>query len=194
VSFRFCDEGESWFGWVAAGRIPRTSHALAVEGRVWLVDPVAWVEAEERARSLGTPAGVIQLLDRHNRDCAQVASRLDVPLHRVPDRVDAPFEFVRVVNLRVWQELALWWPERRVLVTADALGTTGYFTLGGEKIGLHPLLRPFPPDRLRRLDPDVVLVGHGEGIRDASAPFREALSSPLRRVLRLPARLRGTGG
>jgi hypothetical protein len=194
VSFRFCDEGEAWFGWVAGGRIPRTSHALAVDGGVWLVDPVAWAEAEERARSLGTPAGVIQLLDRHNRDCAQVASRLGIPLHRVPERVDAPFELAPVVNLRVWRELALWWPERRVLVTADALGTIGYFAIGGERIGLHPLLRPFPPRRLARFDPEVVLVGHGEGIRDASAPFREALSAPMRRVLRLSARLRGTGG
>jgi hypothetical protein len=38
------------------------------------------------------------------------------------------------------------------------------------------LLRPFPPKRhLGRLDPDVVLVGHGEGVREASAPFRKAL-------------------
>ena len=194
MSFRFCDEDESWFGWVAEGRVTRTSHALAVEGGVWLVDAVAWAEAEDRARSLGTPAGVIQLLDRHNRDCAEVAARLGVPHYRVPDRVDAPFELVRVVNLRVWRELALWWPERRVLVTADALGTTGYFTFGAERIGLHPLLRLFPPRALARLDPEVVLVGHGDGIRDASDAFREALTAPTRRVLRLPKRLRGKGG
>jgi hypothetical protein len=194
VSFRFCDEDESWFGWVAEGRIPRASHALAVDGRVWLVDPVAWAEAEDRARSLGTPAGVIQLLDRHNGDCAGVAARLGVPLLRVPDRVDPPLELARVVNMRVWRERALWWPEQRVIVTADALGTTGYFAIGDEKLGVHPLLRLFPPTQLARFDPDVVLVGHGEGIRDASAPFREALSAPMRRVLRLPSRLRGTGG
>ena len=48
-----------------------------------------------------------------------------------------------------WQEVALWWPERRVLVTADALGTVAhYFTLGGERLGVHPLLRLTPPRQL----------------------------------------------
>ena len=176
MTFRFCDESGDGFGWIADERLARTSHALAAEGRVWLVDAVLWPDALERARTLGEPAGVIQLLDRHNRDCAGVAAQLDVPHLRVPDRVDAPFEIVRVVNLPVWRERALWWPDRRLLVVADALGTVGYFNPGGAAIGVHPLLRPFPPKRrLGRLEPDVVLVGHGEGVRDASEPFRNAL-------------------
>jgi len=41
---------------------------------------------------------------------------------------------------------------------------------------VHPFLRLFPPKRrLGRLEPDVVLVGHGEGVRNASQPFRKAL-------------------
>ena len=183
MTCRFCDESEFGFGWIAEDRLARTSHALAADGRVWLVDAVAWPEAEERARSLGRPAGVVQLLDRHNRDCAEVAARLGVPHLRVPDSLDAPFEVVRVVNLRVWRERALWWPERRVLVAADALGTVSYFTLAGEPLGVHPFLRPFPPRSLRRHDPEVVLVGHGEGIRDASGPYRSALESSRHRVV-----------
>jgi hypothetical protein len=176
LTFRFCDESDYGFGWIPHERLVRTSHALAVEGRVWLVDALLWPDALERARSLGEPAGVIQLLDRHSRDCADVAAQLGVPHLRVPDRLDAPFQIVRVVNLPLWHERALWWPERRVLVVADALGTVGYFTPRGAALGVHPLLRLFPPKRrLGRLEPDVVLVGHGEGVRNASQPFRKAL-------------------
>ena len=176
MTFRFCDESDDGFGWIAEERMVRTSHALVVDGYVWLVDAVLWPDALERARALGEPTGVIQLLDRHNRDCAEVAAQLGVPHLRVPDHVDAPLEIVRVVNLRFWRERAIWWPERRLLVVADAFGTVGYFNPGGAALGLHPLLRPFPPKRrLGRLAPDVVLVGHGAGVRDASEPFRKAL-------------------
>ena len=128
MTFRYCDESDYGFGWIAEERVARTSHALAVEGRVWLFDAVLWPDALERARSLGEPAAVIQLLDRHNRDCAAVAAQLGVPHLRVPDRVDAPVELVSVLNMPLWHERALWWPERRVLVAADVLGTVGYFT------------------------------------------------------------------
>ena len=128
MTFRFCDESDYGFGWIPHERLMRTSHALTVEGRVWLVDAVLWPDALERARSLGEPAGVIQLLDRHDRDCADVAAQLGAPHLRVPDRLDAPLEIFRVVNMALWHERALWWPERRVLVVADALGTVGYFT------------------------------------------------------------------
>jgi hypothetical protein len=164
LTFRFCDESDDGFGWIAEERLARTSHALVVDGRVWLIDVVLWPDALDRARELGEPAGVIQLLDRHNRDCAAVAAELGVPHLRVPDRVDAPLELVRVVNLPFWRERALWWPERRVLVVADALGTVGYFTWGGKRIGVHPLLRLRPPRKLTRLGARVILVGHGAGI------------------------------
>ena len=59
------------------------------------------------------------------------------------------FEAIPAVRVPHWQETALWWPERRVLVTADALGTVAhYFTLGGERLGVHPLLRLTPPRQL----------------------------------------------
>ena len=164
MTFRFCDEGDYGFGWITDERVPRTSHALSVDGRVWLIDAARWADALERARSLGEPAGVIQLLDRHNRDCATIASELGVPMLRVPDRLESPFEVVRVLNLRFWRERALWWPARRVLVVAEVMGTLGFFTFGRAEIGVHPLLRLLRPRLLERYDPDVVLVGHGEGV------------------------------
>jgi hypothetical protein len=165
LTFRFCDEGDYGFGWIVDERMGRASHALAVDGRVWLVDALVWPDALERARSLGEPAGVIQLLDRHNRDCAEIAAQLGVPHLRVPDHIEAPLEIVRVVNMPLWHERALWWPQRRVLAVAEVMGTLGYFTFGRGGLGVHPFLRLRNPRLVERFDPDVVLVGHGEGVK-----------------------------
>ena len=67
----------------------RASHALATEGAVWVVDPVDWPEAIDRALTLGRPAAVLQLLDRHNRDCA--AARTEASDTRNPIRDDNAF-------------------------------------------------------------------------------------------------------
>lgn len=160
------------------------SHALLADAKVWLVDPNEGAGVEERVRTLGEPAGVLQLLDRHNRACAAFAERLDVPHYRVPLEPVGPFETVAVVQRRRWQEVALWWPQRRVLVCADALGTAPYYRSGDERLAVHPLLRVRPPRRqLGALQPDVILCGHGEGIlEDAGTAFREAFSTSLRRI------------
>jgi hypothetical protein len=188
---RFCDEQDFGFGWLDDDdHMQRTSHALAAADGVWLIDPLAWPEAEERARALGHPRGVLQLLDRHNRDCSAVAARLGVPHHVVPTgKIDgAPFEFLPVLRSRFWREVALWWPEERVLCCADALGTVAYFCAPGERLGVHPLLRLRPPRALRRVYPEHVLTGHGEGVHeDAAAALHEALRTSRRR---LPAVLR----
>lgn len=187
---RFCDETELGFGWIAEDeRIGRTSHALAVDGGVWVIDPVAWPEAEHRALELGEQRGVIQLLDRHNRDCAAIAGRLGVPHHRVPERIEGtPFEFLPVSRSRFWREVALWWPERRVLVCGDAVATLDYFRAGSERLGVHPFLRLRPPRALRRVFPEHLLCGHGEGVHGAEAApaLHEALRTARRR---LPAAL-----
>jgi hypothetical protein len=189
VNIRFCDGFDGGFGWIVAERLQRCSHALVVDGRVWVVDPVDGDTVEERMRAAGEPAGVIQLLDRHNRDCRAVADRLRVPLHVVPVELieDAPFEFLVVRKGWTWKEVALWWPARRVLVVGDALGTVGYFVAPGERLGVHPLLRPIPPRRrLGGVDPEVVLCGHGEGVLGgAEAPFREALATARRGIPRV---------
>jgi hypothetical protein len=184
VKVRFCDELDGGFGWVVDEPMRRCSHALVSEGRVWVIDPVAGDGVEDRIRAAGMPAGVIQLLDRHNRDCATLAARLDVPHLVVPEQAVAPFEFRRIRRRRWWQEAALWWPGRRILLFADALGTAPYFCARGERLGVHPLLRLFPPRRqLAGLAPASLLCGHGEGVLDdADAALREALSSARRRI------------
>jgi hypothetical protein len=164
----------------------RASHALADAGRVWLLDPVDCEGVDERIRALGEPAGVIQLLDRHARDCAALAGRYGVPLHVTPfDGVlGSPFEVLRVVRRPRWKEVALWWPERRVLAVGDALGTLRTFRAPGEELGVHPFLRLTPPQALARLGPEHVLCGHGRGVHgpEAAAALREALSTSRRRV------------
>ncbi len=69
------DELPFGFSWLLDEALTRTSHAIDTGDGVWLIDPVDVPEAIERARALGPPAGVIQLLDRHNRDCAVACRR-----------------------------------------------------------------------------------------------------------------------
>ena len=189
----FIDELEGGFGWVEDERLRRTSHALAADGRVWLIDPIDADGLEERVRELGEPAGVIQLLDRHARDSAALAWKLGVPLHVVPrSLLETPFTFLPIASWRLWQEAALWWPERRILVCADALGTIPFYRAGAEPIGVHPFLRLFPPRTLRGLAPLHVLVGHGKGRHgpDAAAEVDDALAHARRRIPRWLAGLR----
>jgi hypothetical protein len=184
---RVVDEVAHATGWIEEARTRRTSHALEVDGRVWLFDVVDWPGLDERVRELGEPAGVVQLLDRHNRDCAAVARRLNVPHHVVPRTLpETPFELRPVVRLRFWREVALWWPEQRLLLVADVLGTIpGYFCAGHEPAGVHPLLRLWPPRSLRGLAPDHLLVGHGEGVHRRPAALESALRTGRRRLPRL---------
>jgi len=170
MDYRIIDELPFGFGWLIRERYGRTSHALAADGRVWLVDPVDVDGLEERITALGEPAGVIQLLDRHNRDCATIAARLGVTYHVVPESLPGtPFEVRRVVRIPRWHEVALWWPEQRTLVCADVLGTLRYFTAGGGAVDVHPFLRLRPPSSLRALAPEHLLVGHGRGVHGEAA-------------------------
>jgi hypothetical protein len=184
MELQFCDEFEGGFGWIAAEFMQRCSHALVVDGRVWVIDPVDGDGVEDRIRAAGAPAGVIQLLDRHNRDCAALATRLGVRHHLVPQGSLGPFACISIKNSRSWKEVALWWPDRRVLVCADALGTAPAYRAGKERLAVHPLLRLRPPRRqLEKLDPHLILCGHGEGVlEDAGAALREALSTSRRRI------------
>jgi hypothetical protein len=194
VALRLCDDfGPDGFGWIVDEAITRTSHALAADGKVWFVDALDWPEAIDRALQLGEPAGVVQLLDRHNRDCAALAARLGVPHVVVPDELPgSPFTFVPVMRRRRWRESALWWPARRTLVLADALATNRFYTAGKAPIGVHLLLRLTPPRALTAYEPERILVGHGEGVHgpEASTALRDAIDQSRRRLpgvlLRLP--------
>jgi hypothetical protein len=198
MTFHFCDDlGDKGFSWIVEEPMTRTSHALAAGAKMWLVDPVDWPEAIDRAMTLGEPAGVLQLLDRHNRDSAAIAERLAIPHLIVPASLPAtPFEVIVVKHWRLWQEVALWWPEPQVLVVAEALGSNAFFTVGNDRVGVHGLLKLTPPRLLGAHEPEHVLFGHGEGVHgpDAAFALRRALSrsrlSFLSWGLTLPVRLR----
>lgn len=146
----------------------RAFHALVDEGKVWLVDPLDGPEMEAAAE-LGEPAGVLQLLDRHNRACAGIAARLGVPHLKVPDSVpDSPFEAIAAVRVPGWKETALWWPRRQALVVAEAIAANPMHT-GGRRLGVHLFLRAWPPRSLRGYRPRHLLLGHGPGIHGPEA-------------------------
>jgi hypothetical protein len=192
TAVRFSEAAGVGLTWIAPDPplLERASHALAAGGRVWLVDPVDAPGVEERVRALGEPAGVVQLVDRHARDCAPLAERLGVPSILLPlaGVPGSPFAAVPILDMRGWREVALWWPEPNVVVCAEALGTAAYFRAPGERIGVHPVLRLHVPRGLRQLAetlaPAHVLVGHGDAVHgpEAATALAEAVRGARRRV------------
>jgi len=183
--------------WTEPGGMARAAHALLDGERVWLVDPFDDEAALSAAAGLGRPAGVLQLLDRHNRDCKQLAERFGVPLLRLPKRVpDAPFEVLPVLRRRWWREVALWWQQESTLVIAEAVGTAPAFALG-RLAGINPMLRLMPPRRaLSSHRPERLLVGHGDAIEAGAAralddALEHARSDIPPLLLRAPTLLRG---
>ena len=151
---RVYDEYVFGFSWVLEELMQRTSHALVLDGKVWLVDPVAFDEALDRAAGLGEIAGVLQLLDRHDRDCAELAERYGVPHLKVPDAIPGtPLKAIPVVRFPGWKETALWWPEQEALIVAEVVGTNEIYTGGRAAVGMHPMLRALPPRGLRTYSP-----------------------------------------
>lgn len=172
MEFRVVDDrGRAGFSWVALEPTVRTSHALVADGRVWFVDPVDWPDGVDRAAELGRPAGVIQLLDRHNRDSARLAEHLGIPHVRLPAELPgSPFTVIDLVRAPRWREVALWWESQATLVVSEAIGAGPFFTVGSDRLGVHGLLKPVPPRRkLGGLRPEHVLVGHGAGVHGSAA-------------------------
>ncbi len=169
----------------------RAGHAIAVDGRVWLIDPPDGDGVAERVRELGQPAGVLQLLDRHARDCQALAVQLEVPLHVTPfdGLPGAPFETFTVWRLPLWKEVGLWFGAQRILVVPEALAAAEAIVAPGERVGVHPMRRLLPPTFLRRYDPEHLLLGHGPALHgaDARAAIDDALRGSRRRVPKLAA-------
>jgi hypothetical protein len=194
------EEHDLGLTWVVAEPMERAFHALVDDGRVWLVDPLDGPEIED-AVALGEPAGVLQLLDRHNRDCAEIASRLGVPHLRLPDSVPgSPFEAIAAVRIPRWRETALWWPAPKALVVAEVLAANPMHTGGEQRVGMHLLLRPWPPGSLRGYRPEHLLLGHGGGVHgpeaaaDLEAAYARARHDLPRVLWRLPGAMRGRVG
>jgi hypothetical protein len=182
--------------WLDTDGLRRSAHAIRADGRVWFVDPFEDEVALSTAAELGQPTAVIQLLDRHNRDCARIAERLEIPRLRLPAEVPgSPFTVVSVVSRPWWREVALWWEQERTLIVAEAVGTIPAFALG-RRLGVHPLLRLTPPRGLASHSADRLLVGHGPTLESgADSALRDAMASARsdipKFVLKLPSLVRG---
>jgi hypothetical protein len=194
MNVTICDDmGANGFSWVTDEKTERTSHALAADGRVWIIDPVDDAAMMAQAEELGTPVAVVQLLNQHNRDCAAVARRLGIPHGKMPRSIpDSPFEVIDLHRWRLVQEIALWWPEKRALIVAEALGTSRSYTVGRGPLGVHVFDRPWPPRKtLGQFAPEHLLVGHGKGLHGPATPeaLRFALADSRRGIFQLIASL-----
>lgn len=196
TNWREIDRWDGGAGWIAHPEegIQRASHVVSVDGEAWVIDPVDAEGIDGLFEEFGEVAGVVVTVGRHQRDADAVARRHAVPVYahesirrsfRAPSRrfrhelADTGFRAVPVVDVPGWQEAALF--DGDTLVVGDALGTTPYYLAGGERLGVQPVLRAFPPAALRGFDPDRVLVGHGEGVLDdAGTALRDALASARR--------------
>ncbi len=192
------DRFDGGFGWIAkpGETMQRASHAIDFGDGVWIIDPVDASGIDEEITDLGEVKGVVVLLDRHERDSAAFASRFDVPIYHPPyvDRkFDAPekllgrtlpggnVDVIQTLNWPGWGEAALF--DGETLITADVLGNASYFTVGPERIGVHPIVRFFPPDTLHGLAPDRIFVGHGPGIQEnATRALDRSLDGARRRL------------
>ena len=173
MDVRFSDGPTDLVTWIAAdpGVMQRASHAVVVDGGTWLVDPVDAPAVRDHLAAMPPIAGVIQLLDRHNRDCALLADHFGAPLHRLPtDAIpDTPFQVISVRSSRRWTERALWWSDRRCLIVAEMLGTASYFRVPGKRVGVHPFARLSPPNVLSGFAAEHLLMGHGDAVHDPDA-------------------------
>jgi len=164
------DESPLGISWVLDEPMQRACHAIVAGAKVWFVDPIEVDDIVDRGAALGEPAGVLQLLDRHNRDCAEVAERLGIEHLRVPDTVPDPaFETIAAVRFPGWKETALWCRESETLVVAEVVGTNSIYNAGGGGVGMHPMLRAWPPKSIRGHRPAHLLVGHGAPVHGADA-------------------------
>lgn len=202
------DTRDDGFGWIAypEEQMQRASHALATDDGVWLLDPVDVHGLDDRLDELGEVTGVAILLDRHKRDAAELATRYDVPvsipawMDGVEDALDAPVErftstlgdtdyrAIRVIDNRFWQECAV--TDGDVLYVPESVGTTPYFRGSDDPLGVHPMLRVFPPRRaLGNESPQHLLVGHGAGIHEnAGGALSDALTKARTTAPRLYVR------
>ena len=172
----------------------RASHALRTAEGVWVVDPLDGPGVDDRLDSLGEVVGVTVLSCWHARDAGALARRHDVAVHiptwmdRTEARVNAPVERYTLAPgeldsgfrtlpcrpLPGWQEVFLYHGPSKTLFTPDSLGTSRINTLDDERLGLALLRRLQPPDQLRGLEPERILVGHGEPVTENAPQALEA--------------------
>jgi hypothetical protein len=198
------DRWEGGVGWqVHPGEtLARTGHALRTDDGLWLVDPLDAPGLDDLLSEFGPVAGVVVCSSWHARDAGTIADRHGLPvsvpawIERVPERVETGVEFFSgplggyelraTTPLPTWQEAVLWRERDGTLYVPESMGTGPVFPVGDERLGVSPYRRLLPPrDVLGDLEPERVLVGHGEGIEDnATGELTHALANARRRAPR----------
>ncbi|WP_266077428.1 hypothetical protein [Haladaptatus caseinilyticus] len=198
--FREIDRWDGGVGWMAHPdeTMQRASHALVHDGDLWIIDPVDASELDDLLADFGDVAGVVVLLDRHMRDAEEIARRHEVPLYLptwvrrsvsgIPVRrfertlADTDFRVLKLFDNPAWQEAGLYDETTGTLVVPESVGTAEYFRTGRERLGVHPMVRLLPPNELRGLTPERILVGHGAGVfDDAAVTLADTLDGSRRR-------------
>lgn len=212
TDYKEVDRWEVGVGWIAHPDefMQRASHAVATKDGVWIVDPVDAEGVDELFAEYGEVVGVVLLSNYHTRDADVFAERHGVSVHLpesmegIEEDIDTSVELLAVGDTlggyeilevarrgNLWQEYALY--DGETLIVSESVGTAPYFCVGGERLGVPPLVRLTPPrETLGGLEPDRVLTGHGEGIdENAAEALEDALSNSRRR---LPRALLSHGG
>jgi hypothetical protein len=167
----------------AADPAQRASSAIVVDAGTLVVDPVDGDGLDALLSGLPPVIGVVTLLDRHQRDAAVVAERMGAP-RLTPVALGGSGVAVDGVEERSvferprWREALLWLPDRRLLVSAETLGTASFdLARNGDLLGMHPFARLQPPRAaFDGLDPEVIAVGHGPPLdHDATESLRNVL-------------------
>ena len=177
-------------GWIAAepAFMQRASHALAHEGRVWLVDPVDGEGLEDRLARLGEVRGVLQLLDVTRATAprwpAATACRCCRPRSTAfpgPPSRRSPWWAAGAGARR-----PSGWPARRALVVAEALGTAPYFPARGREPQHRMHAQRLAPRALAGFGPEHLLVGHGPPLHgpDVAERVRRAIARSRREIPR----------
>ncbi|WP_459808654.1 hypothetical protein [Halopiger thermotolerans] len=204
TDFEEIDRYDHGVGWIAHPdeQMQRASHAIEVDGDVWVIDPVDAEGIDDLLAEFGDVAGVVVLLERHTRDAAAVANRHKVPVYlhdsfsgvtgeleaavaRFGDELsDTGIEAHPIVGSRFWQEVVLFDPRDDTLIVPESVGTADFFRAGGERLGVHPMRRLVPPrEALGEFDPERVVVGHGAGVlSNADVALEDALENSRRRA------------
>lgn len=200
------DDGFGWFAHPDEFGL-RASHAIQGEDGVWVFDPLDAPGVHDRLDELGTVTGIVVQGNFHSRDAAAFSERYDVPVYlptwmdgvaeRVEtqtERIQAPLGewaelgasgiMVQTINpLTFTREAVVYRPSDGTLRIADALNTLGGF-IGNERITCTFLHRFDPPrEPFEDLDPERILVGHGEGVFNDAAGALEYTLNNARRYL-----------
>lgn len=208
------DRWDEGVGWIPHPEetLRRASHAVRAGGGIWLIDPLDAPGVDDLLAEYGEVVGVAVGSSWHARDAGVFARRYDVLVSipawmgRVETRVDAPverfsgrlpgtdFEVRKTSPFPTWQEAILYRDRDGTLVIPESMGTAETFLVGDERLGVSFYRRLAPPRRsLTDLDPDRILVGHGEGVfESASSALRDGVDGARRRAPRAFATHLGT--